>query len=50
MFREYFDEVVQPPVEAHELDMAFNEKVLGRKSLITIHFFKRKTMEKDIES
>ncbi len=43
MFREHFDEVIQPPVEAQELDTSFNEKNLGRKSLITIHFFKRKT-------
>lgn len=45
MFREHFDEVVQPPVEADELDMAFHKKNLGRNSLITIHFFKRKCQQ-----
>lgn len=45
MFREHFDEVVDPPVEAHELDMAFHEKNLGRNSLITIHVFKRKVVD-----
>ena len=44
MFREHFTEVVQPPVEAQEVDTAFNEKNLGRKSLITIHFFQRKVV------
>ena len=43
MFREHFDEVVNPPVEAGELDLAFHERNLGRNSLITIHVFKRKS-------
>ncbi len=41
MFREHFDEVVSP-VEAQELDTAFHKNSLGRNSMITIHFFKRK--------
>ena len=42
MIREHFDEVVNPPVEAKEVDVGFHEKNLGRNALITIHFFKRK--------
>ncbi len=47
MFREHFDEVVNPPVQARELDTSFDEKKLGRKSMITIHFFKRKSPQCD---
>jgi predicted nicotinamide N-methyase len=42
MFYEHFDEVVKPPVEASELDNGFHEKNLGKNSMITLHFFKRK--------
>jgi len=42
MIREHFDEVVDPPVEAHEIDGAFHCDNLGKKSMITVHIFKRK--------
>ena len=42
MLREHFDEVVNPPVEAQELDIAFHKNNLGKNSMITIHIFKRK--------
>ena len=42
MIREYFDEVVEPPLEAHEIDEKFRCDNLGKKSMITIHIFKRK--------
>ena len=41
MFREHFDEIIDP-VEAHEIDHSFHSDALGRKSLITLHCFKRK--------
>jgi len=50
MIREHFDEVVNPPVEAQELDVSFHKDNLGRKSLITIHFFKRKTDQTSSQS
>jgi len=40
MFRSHLDEIVQPPIEAHEIDVAFQGKNLGRKHHITIHVFK----------
>ena len=42
MFREHFAEVIEPPVEAHEIDHSFHSSPLGRSSLITLHVFKRK--------
>ena len=44
MFYEHFDEVVEPPVKASELDDGFHEKNLGKNSMITVHFFKRKQL------
>jgi len=41
MFRVFFDEMIEP-VEAHEIDDRFNSAHLGKKSMITIHIFKRK--------
>lgn len=42
MFRENFDEIVDPPIEAHEIDQAFDSKSIGRKHNITIHVMRRK--------
>lgn len=42
MLHEHFDEVVFPPIEAHEIDPAFDFKTIGRKHQITIHIMKRK--------
>lgn len=41
MFRQDFEEIVEP-VEAQEIDDSFHCNSLGRNSMITIHFFKRK--------
>lgn len=41
MFRQDLEEIVEP-VEAQEIDDSFNCNSLGRNSMITIHFFKRK--------
>jgi predicted nicotinamide N-methyase len=42
-FRDHFDEVVEPPIEAHEIDIAFGSDALGgKKHNITIHILKRK--------
>lgn len=42
MFLEHFDEVVLPPIEAHEVDETFRPDALGRKHNISIHVMKRK--------
>lgn len=42
MFLAHFDEVVLPPIEAHEVDETFRPDVLGRKHNISIHVMKRK--------
>ena len=43
MFRSHFDELVDPPIEAHEVDpKAFGIEVLGRKHNISIHIMRRK--------
>lgn len=41
MIREHFDELIEP-IDADEIDPTFATGNLGRKSLITLHFFKRK--------
>jgi len=41
MFRQDLEEIVEP-VEAQEIDDSFHCNSLGRNSMITIHFFKRK--------
>jgi len=41
MFRQYLEEIVEP-VEAQEIDDSFHCSSLGRNSMITIHFFKRR--------
>ena len=43
MLHEYFDEVLDSPIEAQEVDSAFDLSNLGRNSLITIHFLRRKS-------
>lgn len=40
MFRQHMDELVTPPIEAHELDESFAENELGRKHNMTIHILK----------
>jgi predicted nicotinamide N-methyase len=42
MFREYMDEIVVPPIEAHELDSAFSYEDLGRKHNMSVHVLKKK--------
>jgi predicted nicotinamide N-methyase len=43
MFRSHFEELVDPPIEAHEVDpKAFGIEVLGRKHNISIHIMRRK--------
>ena len=42
MFREHFDELVEP-IQADEIDDRFGSSSLGKNSMITIHLFKRKT-------
>jgi hypothetical protein len=41
MIKEHFDELIAP-IDADEIDSTFAKSNLGRKSLITLHFFKRK--------
>jgi predicted nicotinamide N-methyase len=43
MLRDHFEEIVEP-VEAHEIDESFHSSSLGRNSMITVHFFKRKLL------
>ena len=40
LFKQYFDEIVQPPIEAHEIDPKHFS--CGKKHNITIHFFKKR--------
>jgi predicted nicotinamide N-methyase len=40
MLRQHMEELVTPPIEAHELDFSFSENQLGRKHNITIHVLK----------
>uniref|UniRef100_A0A7S1ZLV6 Calmodulin-lysine N-methyltransferase n=1 Tax=Ditylum brightwellii TaxID=49249 RepID=A0A7S1ZLV6_9STRA len=42
MFYLHFEEIVTPPIEAHEVDDLFSSEALGRKHNITIHIFRRK--------
>jgi len=43
MFREELEEIVDPPIQAHEIDPAFNAQSMGgRKHNITIHIMRRK--------
>ena len=44
MIHEHFDKVLNPPVEAKEVDVGFHQQNLGWNALITIHFFKCKTL------
>ena len=48
MIRDHFDEVVNPPVEAFEIDPAFHCDQLGKNSMITIHVLKRKISSGDV--
>lgn len=48
MFHQYMDEVVTPPIEAHELDPSFGTGELGRKHNMTIHFLKKKELSDQI--
>jgi predicted nicotinamide N-methyase len=41
MFREHFDEVIEP-IQAHEIDKSFTSENLGRKHNISIHLLRRK--------
>lgn len=41
MIKEHFDELIEP-IDADEIDPTFATSNLGRKSLITLHLFKRK--------
>jgi len=41
MIREHFDELIEP-IDADEIDSTFATGNLGRKSLITLHFLRRK--------
>ncbi len=40
LFKQHFDEVVQPPIEAHEIDPKHFS--CGKKHNITVHFFKKR--------
>jgi hypothetical protein len=40
MFRQHMEELVIPPIEAHEVDSSFGENQLGRKHNMTIHVLK----------
>lgn len=40
MFHQHMEEVVTPPIEAHELNSSFAENELGRKHNMTIHILK----------
>jgi predicted nicotinamide N-methyase len=42
MFREHLDELVDPPVEAHELDPSFATDELGKRHNMTIHVLRLK--------
>ena len=40
IFRQHMEELVLPPIEAHEVDSSFGENQLGRKHNMTIHVLK----------
>ena len=43
MFRQHFDEIINPPIEAHEIDSVFESDSLnGRKHNITMHIMRKK--------